>query len=137
MEENTQEENSGSESKNQKPWLETQLEKLVGKQENMQPLIRTLFSLVGFTAGFIVGRWVLGKEKDRQIESLTNRVIEFRNKNAEQEKELRSAIKQMEESKEKQMRQETELKFIKEHSEYSKEGNGLIPNRRTERSFLD
>lgn len=137
MAENTEEENAITETKSEQPWLEKQLEKIIGKQENMQPFIRTLFSLVGFTAGFVLGKWVLGKDKDHNIETLAREVIDLRDKNAVQEKELKGYKSQLEESKEKQMRLETELKYIKEHSENSTRLNGLTPNRRTERSFLD
>jgi hypothetical protein len=137
MAESTEEENTITETKSEQPWLEKQLEKLIGKQENMQPFIRALFSIAGFAAGVLVGNWLLGKEKDRKIEGLAREVIDLRDKNAVQEKELKSLLGQLEESKEKQMRLETEMKFIKEHSENSKEVNRVTPNRRLELSFLD
>ncbi len=135
MEEN-KEEDTGTESKNEKPWLEKQLEKLIGKQENMQPIIRALFSIAGFAAGVLVGNWLLGKEKDRRIEWLANEVSELREKKKEQEQELKAAKSQMEESKEKALRFEAELKVIKERGEYGRELTAYAPAKRTG-SFLN
>lgn len=125
MQENQEEENPNSKSsEKEKPWLEKQLEKLIGKQENMQPIIRWLFSLVGFAAGFSVCYWFTCKEKNRRIESLEKDITELVKKNGEQDSELKSVRKQLDENKEKAMRFETELKYLKDNFEHGRELNG-------------
>ncbi len=118
-------------------WLEKQLEKLIGRQENMQPIIRALFSIVGFMAGVVVGNWLLGKEKDRRIEAQAQEISGLQDDNEELETELNSVKKKLEESREKQILAETELKVLKEkQSFHSKELNGS-PSYRSSHHYLD
>ncbi len=125
-------------SEGEKPWLERQLEKIIGRQEKMQPIIRVCFSIAGFMAGFIAGNWVLGKEKDRRIETLTQKAEELLEENEELEAEVREAKKQLEESREKQMRAETELKVLKERQGMSgRELTGSPSFRAAQYHYLD
>jgi len=127
---------SGAEA--EKPWLEKQVEKIIGRQENMQPIIRLCFSIVGFVAGFVIGNWVLGKEKDRKIESLAEKAKELREENEELEEELKESKKQLAESKEKQMSAEVELKVLKEKQGVNgRELSGASLFKATQHHYLD
>lgn len=118
-------------------WLEKQLEKLIGRQENMQPIIRALFSIVGFMAGVVVGNWLLGKEKDRRIEAQAQEISGLQDDNEELEAELKSVKKKLEESREKQILAETELKVLKEKQGlHGRELNGP-PSYRPSHHYLD
>jgi hypothetical protein len=122
-------------------WLERQLKKIVGGQENMQPIIKTCLSLVGFVGGFVMGYFIFGKEKDKKLHEQELVLIELRQRNREQEKEMKQMAKELEEAK--------ALHLKTEHSnKESAEGkgksipdtgalNGVIPMRKAERTYLD
>ena len=121
-------------------WLERQIEKIVGGQKDMQPIIKTCLSVVGFIGGFVAGYFIFGKEKDKKLHEQELLMMELKQTGREQEKEIKFLEKQLEESKSRNMSLETENKLLKEGKKEepaSGELNGLIPLRGSERSYLD
>ena len=131
---------SDGDGEGKKSWLEKQIEKIVGGQKDMQPIIKTCLSFVGFIGGFVAGYFIFGKEKDKKIHEQELEIMELKQRSREQEKEMRQMAKELEESKAKTMRTETEKNILKEsENEQPAIGmlNGAIPIRTAERTYLD
>jgi|SRR6185312_1569339 len=122
-----------------KSWLEQQVEKIVGGQKDMQPIIKTCLSVVGFIGGFVAGYFIFGREKDKKLHEQELLIMELKQRGREQENEIRRMEKQLEENKAKNMNPETEAMLSKEEKVQPINGklNGVIPIRRAERTYLD
>jgi NifB/MoaA-like Fe-S oxidoreductase len=136
MAENNPEKEQSISDASKKSWLEQQIEKIVGGQKEMQPIIKTCLSVVGFIGGFVAGYFIFGKEKDKKLHEQELLMMELKQTGREQEKEIKFLEKQLEEIKTKSL--ETENKLLKEgKKEEMGELNGLITLRSSERSYLD
>jgi hypothetical protein len=121
-------------------WLERQIKKIVGEQGDMQPIIKTCLSVVGFIGGFVAGYFIFGREKDKKLHEQELLIMQLRQTGKEQEKEIMRIAKELEESKAKTMSLETEKKLLKEEEKTQPVAgtlNGIIPMRRAERTYLD
>lgn len=124
----------------QRGWLERQLEKIVGAQENMQPIIRACLSIAGFIGGFVAGYFVFGREKDKKLQEQELQIKELKLEIREQEKELKGSVKELEENRAALLRLETEHKLLKEGKKEeatNRDLNGFLPVRAAAHSYLD